>query len=74
MMLLIARLQTVTKKDHELFYNILTEMENIGETPIILNTSFNIKGMPILSSYEDSFYVMDNTELDQVYSDGILFT
>ena len=69
-----ARLQTVTKKDHELFYNILTEMENIGETPIILNTSFNIKGMPILSSYEDSFYVMDNTELDQVYSNAILFT
>ena len=49
-------------------------MENIGETPIILNTSFNIKGLPILSSYADAFYVMDNTELDQVYSNGILFT
>lgn len=59
-----ARLQTVTKEQHDLFYDILTSMEKVGKIPIILNTSFNIKGKPILTRLVDAFYVLDNTELD----------
>lgn len=65
-----SRLQTV-KKDC-LFYNILNEMEKQNEIPVILNTSFNIKGKPILTSLKDAFYVLDNTELDLlIYKDKI---
>jgi carbamoyltransferase len=59
-----ARLQTARKDQHEFFYDILTEMNNVGKIPIILNTSFNIKGKPILTTIEDAFYVLENTELD----------
>jgi len=59
-----SRLQTVRENQHKLFYDILTEMENVGKIPVILNTSFNIKGKPILTSYEDAFHVLEKTELD----------
>ncbi len=59
-----TRLQTVTEDTHKLFNNILNELELKNNIPIILNTSFNIKGFPILTRYEDAFYVLENTELD----------
>lgn len=59
-----ARLQTVTKNQHQLFYDILTELNSRNCIPVIMNTSFNIKGKPILTTVEDAFYVLENTELD----------
>lgn len=59
-----TRLQTVTEQTHKLFNDILTELNNNQYTPIILNTSFNIKGFPILTTYKDAFHVLQNTELD----------
>jgi len=70
-----SRLQIVKEKEESLFYKILNEFEKINpDLPsVILNTSFNIKGKPILSSYEDAFEVLNTTELDAVYSKGYLF-
>ena len=68
-----ARLQTVSKGGHKLFYNILTELKKRDEIPVILNTSFNIKGAPILTTIEDALYVLDNTEMDYVYVEGFIF-
>jgi carbamoyltransferase len=59
-----SRLQTVKREQHELFYDILTQMEKVGKIPVILNTSFNIRGRPILTTYEDAFHVLKETELD----------
>lgn len=59
-----TRLQTVTEETHKLFNDILNELEMKKSIPIILNTSFNIKGFPILTTYKDAFYVLENTELD----------
>ena len=41
---------------------------------MILNTSFNIRGYPILTTIEDALYVLDNTELDYVLIEGYLFS
>lgn len=68
-----ARLQTVTKDQHSLFYDILTCMNNNGKIPIILNTSFNIRGNPILTEVRDAFYVLENTELDFLVIENLLF-
>ena len=68
-----ARLQTVSKDGHKLFYNILKELKERNEIPVILNTSFNIKGAPILTTIEDALYVLDNTEMDYVYVEGFIF-
>jgi carbamoyltransferase len=56
-----SRLQTVTEG---IFYSILNAMKDKNHLPIILNTSFNIKGRPILTSLKDAFHVLDNTEMD----------
>lgn len=67
-----TRLQTTTKKQHKLFYDILSEMSNSG-LPVILNTSFNINGYPILSTLEDAFYVLDNTEINYILINNRIF-
>jgi len=68
-----ARLQTVGESAHKLFYDILTYMDSINMVPVILNTSFNIRGKPMLNSIHDALLVMKDTELDYVYCEGYLF-
>ena len=67
-----SRLQTVTVEQHKLFYEILTVMEKVGKIPVILNTSFNIKGKPILTTYEDAFHVLKETELDFLVTEDFI--
>ena len=57
-----ARLQTVTEESHSHFYELLTEFGKLSETNVLLNTSFNIRGYPILSTIEDALYALENTE------------
>lgn len=68
-----ARLQTVTVHQHKTFYNILTELDSRNDIAVILNTSFNIKGKPILTTIEDALYCLDNTQMDYVIINGWLF-
>ena len=68
-----ARLQTVKEEDHKLFYDILTELKDRDEVPVILNTSFNMRGYPILTTIEDALKVLEETEMDYVYIEGYLF-
>lgn len=63
-----ARLQTVKKEDHEFLHDLLTEFGGV-----LLNTSFNIKGKPIITTIGDAINVLENTELDYVYIEGYLF-
>ena len=68
-----ARLQTVTEESHPEFYELLTEFGKISETNVLLNTSFNIRGYPILSSIEDALYALNNTKMDYVVIEDYLF-
>ena len=68
-----GRLQTVTEHQNALLYQILTAFDNISEHGVLMNTSFNVNGQPILSSLEDAFHVLHNTKLDGVYYDGNLY-
>ena len=69
-----SRLQTVSKENHHVFYDLLSEFGKISDTNVLLNTSFNIRGRPILTTIEDALYVLDNTELDHVVVEGYLFS
>ena len=68
-----ARLQTVTKNSHSHFYELLTEFGKLSETNVLLNTSFNIRGYPILSTIKDALYALENTEMDYVVVEDYLF-
>jgi len=49
-----SRVQTVTKEDNEGFYNLLKEWKKQTGCPILLNTSLNIKGMPMVNDRWDA--------------------
>jgi carbamoyltransferase len=69
-----ARLQTVSRDQHHLFYDILTVLKKRDMIAVIMNTSFNIKGKPILTEVEDAFNVLETTELDFIIVENLLFT
>ena len=48
-----SRVQTVTKEDNEGFYNLLKEWKRQTGCPILLNTSLNIKGKPMVNDRKD---------------------
>jgi carbamoyltransferase len=68
-----SRLQTTNIDKCEIFTNILKELKSCNHIPVILNTSFNIKGLPILTTLEDAFYVLKTTELDFLIYNNKIF-
>lgn len=59
-----ARVQTVSTMENPLFYKLLREFEKITGIPIVLNTSFNIRGEPIVCSPEDALKCFMGTKID----------
>jgi carbamoyltransferase len=62
-----ARLQTVDKKFNPKFYKLINEFYKITGIPIVLNTSFNIQGEPIVCSIEDAIKNFYLSGLDILY-------
>lgn len=64
-----ARVQTVTKVSNSHYYNLISEFYKIAHVPVILNTSFNIKGEPIVETPEDAIKCFLSTNIDILYLD-----
>ena len=59
-----ARIQTVSKDTNPLYYKLLKKFKEKTNCPVLVNTSFNIRGEPIVCSIEDAFKCFMGTELD----------
>ena len=59
-----ARIQTVSKNSNPIFYELINEFYKLTQTPILINTSFNIRGEPIVCSPQDAFKCFMGTNLD----------
>ena len=59
-----ARLQSVSRQDNPLFYRLLEEVGQLKDVPCVLNTSFNIKGEPIVCTPMDAVKCWASTGLD----------
>jgi len=59
-----ARIQTVTKNDNPLFYGVIEEFYKKTGCPMIVNTSFNVRGEPIVCRPEEAFKCFMRTEMD----------
>jgi len=69
-----ARIQTVHEETNPKYYQLITEFKKITNCPILVNTSFNVRGEPIVCSVEDAFNCFMGTNLDVlVIEDFILF-
>tara|TARA_B100001250_G_scaffold215808_1_gene185201 strand:- start:1122 stop:2963 length:1842 start_codon:yes stop_codon:yes gene_type:complete len=59
-----ARIQTVHKDTNLKYYKLLKKFKEITNCPILLNTSFNVRGEPIVCSIEDAYRCFMGTNLD----------
>ena len=68
-----ARVQTVTKNNNNRYYDLISKFKEKTGCPIIVNTSFNVRGEPIVNTPTDAFNCFMGTELDYlVIGDCIL--
>jgi len=61
---LSARIQTVNKEQHPLFWKLIHAFKNITGESLIINTSFNVKDEPIVCTPEDAYNCFIKTEMD----------
>ena len=59
-----ARVQTVNGKFNKRYYDLINDFYKISGCPVIVNTSFNIRGEPIVCSIEDAYQCFMGTNLD----------
>ena len=59
-----ARIQTVTKNTNQRYYDLISRFKQLTGCPVIVNTSFNVRGEPIVCSPTDAFNCFMGTQLD----------
>ena len=59
-----ARVQTVHKNTNPKYHKLIKNFESITNCPVIVNTSFNIRGEPIVCSVQDAYRCFMGTDLD----------
>ena len=62
-----GRLQTVSKNSNPLYYKLINEFYNLTGIPIIINTSMNVKGEPIVNTPEQAYNMLTKTDMDCVF-------
>ena len=61
-----ARLQTVSTESDALYHRLITEFGKLTGVPVVLNTSFNVRGEPIVGTPDDAIRCWATTGLDRL--------
>ena len=67
-----GRLQTIRKKQNPLYYKLIKEFQKLSGIPILVNTSFNVRGEPIVCSPYDAYKCMMGTGIDCIVMGSFL--
>ncbi len=59
-----ARVQTVTREYNPFFYDVIEAFDQLTGCPVVINTSFNVRGEPIVASAEDAYRCFMATNMD----------
>jgi carbamoyltransferase len=59
-----ARIQTVTREANPLYYDLILEFDKLTGVPVIINTSFNVRGEPIVCTPHDAYLCFMRTNMD----------
>lgn len=59
-----ARLQTISRQQNPLYYDLIAEFDRQTGCPLIINTSFNVRGEPIVCTPEDAWRCFIRTQMD----------
>ena len=68
-----ARIQTVNKETNPRYWALINEFKKITQVGILLNTSFNVRGEPMVNSPEDAIVCFMNTEMDYLVIENFLY-
>ena len=67
-----ARIQTVQKETNEKFYNLIKKFKEKTGCPVLINTSFNVRGEPIVCTVEDAYLCFMSTGLDTLVIENFI--
>lgn len=67
-----ARVQTVSRKDNPAYYDMIKKFDEKYNCPVIINTSFNVRGEPIVGTPEDAYLCFMRTNMDYLIMEEIL--
>jgi carbamoyltransferase len=67
-----GRLQTLHRNDNPLYYDLIAQYQKKTGVPIIINTSFNIRGEPIVCTPEDAIKCFLYTDIDVLVLDQFI--
>ena len=67
-----GRLQTIRKSQNPLYYDVIKKFGKLSGIPILINTSFNVRGEPIVCTYYDAYKCMMGTGIDYLVMDKFL--
>ena len=67
-----ARIQTVNQTQNERFYKLIQAFDELTGCPVVINTSFNVRGEPIVCTPEDAFRCFMRTDMDILVLDEFL--
>jgi carbamoyltransferase len=59
-----ARVQTVRREDNALYYDLIAAFGRLTNCPLLINTSFNVRGEPIVCTPEQAYTCFMRTEMD----------
>ena len=62
-----CRIQTLSKNQNKHFYSLIEEFYNLTGVPILLNTSFNLAGQPIVETLYDALVVLRKSQIEYLY-------
>ena len=59
-----SRVQTLRKEDNQAFYELIEKFYEITGVPIVMNTSLNVKGQPIVETPEEAMKLFEESDVD----------
>ena len=62
-----GRVQTVSKNSNPLYHKLITEFHELTGVPVIINTSMNVKGEPIVNTPEQAYNMLTKTDMDYLF-------
>ena len=69
-----ARIQTIHPDTNPRFYNLISQFEKRTRCPVLINTSFNVRGEPIVYKPEDAYRCFMRTEMDYLVMENVILS
>jgi carbamoyltransferase len=69
-----ARIQTVRREDHPAYYDLIAAFDRLTGCPVLVNTSFNVRGEPIVCTPEQAYTCFMRTEMDCLVMEDYVLT